>query len=262
MSNPAYIRLQNSKQYSAYKKRIPKTHVSSSRRCQTSPNLPGNLGALAGDANHDENLEYFEAPVTKREWWRVTLKETPVPGRYEYQDFLHDSKNKKLDASFKAEGRQKTRGKMAGDKLLPGAYEFRDFIEDIRKRPCTFSFKSNGRSSQLAWERQRYETDNFPVPGQYETTDPPVGTQTVASSMFKSKTPRLTNAFCFEDGHPPPGNYNPISAKPGRYGAKSSFVSKTPRFRTSGTNVPGPGSYETDKYDRYLGMSIGQKRLY
>lgn len=151
---------------------------------------------------------------------------------------------------------------MAGDKLLPGAYEFRDFIEDIRKRPCTFSFKSNGRSSQLAWERQRYETDNFPVPGQYETTDPPVGTQTVASSMFKSKTPRLTNAFCFEDGHPPPGNYDPISAKPGRYGAKSSFVSKTPRFRTSGTNVPGPGSYETDKYDRYLGMSIGQKRLY
>ena len=258
MSNPAYIRLQNSKQYSAYKKTIPKT--SSLRSKLAKSTIPNNSILATGTDNNNENLEYFEAPVTKREWWRVTLKETPVPGRYEFQDFLHDSRNKKMDASFKAEGRQKTRGKMAGDTLLPGAYERRDFIEDISKKPCTFSFKSNGRTSQLAWERQKYETDNFPVPGQYETTDPPVGTQTVASSMFKSKTQRLT--FCFEDRIPPPGCYNPSSAKPNRYGAKSSFISKTPRFRTSGTNVPGPGSYETDKYDRYLGMSIGQKRLY
>jgi len=206
-------------------------------------------------------VNFYEPPKTAREWWRSQLRETPVPGRYEFQDFLQISCKRPVYASFKAEGRQKVRGKLPGENLLPGAYEYTDFIEDIKKKPATCSFKSSGRQKQLAWERQQTEVDIFPVPGQYETTPPPVEMQTVASSMFKSKTGRLNNLFRVKAG-PPPGHYNPISVRAANKSANSSFASKAPRFKSSGTNVPGPGTYETDRYDRYLGLSIGERRLY
>lgn len=79
--------------------------------------------------------------------------------------------------------------------------------------------------------------------------------------MFKSKTVRFDKLFDVKEG-PPPGHYNPTELNPEKKGAKSSFSSKAPRFRSSGTNVPGPGTYDTNKYDRYLGLSIGQKRLF
>merc|ERR1712066_146744 len=252
MNKPVFVRLQNTKQYSAYKKR-------NLNRKKTDPNTF--LTTNAEDNNSVQN--FFEPPVSKREWWRVYLHETPVPGTYEYQDFLQHSSKKPLYASFKAEGRGKKAEINSGGCLLPGAYEFTDFIENVRKRPCTFAFKSSGREKQLAWERLRSEEMAFPVPGQYETISPPVTPLTVASSAFKSKTSRFKHLFSARKG-PPPGRYNPTNfTQVGleKKQCKSSFISKAPRFKSSGTNVPGPGTYETDRYDRYLGLSIGQRRL-
>ena len=252
MSQPVYVRLQNTKQYSGYKKRI----LNRKRNDPNSFSKPDEEGNV-----HHNQQDYFESPKSMREWWRVYLHETPVPGTYEFKDFLTENKRRPCCASFKAESRKKNRGKQVGEYLLPGAYEHVDFVDQLRKRPCTTAFKSSGRSKKLAWERSNTELDQFPVPGQYETTSPPVTTQTVASSMFKSKTTRFNHLFEVKEG-PPPGLYNPLDVSGDRFGAKSSFSSKAPRFKSCGTNVPGPGTYDTNKYDRYLGLSIGQKRIF
>merc|ERR1711893_38198 len=252
MQKPVFERLQNAKHYSVYKKR-------SLNRNKTDPNT-----FLSVNDDHTKIDNFFEPPLTKREWWRVVLKETPVPGTYEYTDFLQSSNKRPLYASFKAEPRDKKNlSNSCGEKLLPGAYEYIDFIESLRQKPCTFSFKSSGRKAQLAWERLGTEENRFPVPGQYETTCPPITKMTVYSSAFRSKTERFKDLFSAKSG-PPPGRYDPTNftlVGMEKKSIKSSFVSKAPRFKASGTNVPGPGTYETDRYDRYLGISIGKKRL-
>ena len=256
---PVYARLQNSKHYSVYRRRVLNTKAPSNNN----DDGDGNPNNKNNNRKHNGSQEYFESPITQREWWRVMLRETPVPGTYEYQDFLEENNNRPTTictASFRAEARKNHRGNH-GEYLLPGAYQYNDFIEDLRKKKTVSAFKSSGRAQKLAWERSKTETDTFPVPGQYETTFPPVPTQTVASSMFKSKTIRFNHLFNSKEG-PPPGKYNPKDVITERKAAKSSFKSKAPRFKSSGTNVPGPGTYETDRYDRYLNLSIGHKRIY
>ena len=263
-NQPIYVRLQNTKQYSGYKKRIlNRKRTDPTRFLAQKSDQSGAHGGAGDDLQKQQaNIQdYFESPKSKREWWRVYLHETPVPGTYEFRDFLEESRNRPCCASFKAESRKKTRGKIVGELLLPGAYETTDLVEELRKKPCTTAFKSSGRSKKLAWERSNTELDQFPVPGQYETTFPPVMNQTVSSSMFRSKTTRFKHLFTSTEG-PPPGFYNPTDVFNEKKAAKSSFRSKAPRFKSSGTNVPGPGTYETDRYDRYLGLSIGQKRQF
>merc|ERR1711988_703780 len=192
MQKPVFERLQNAKHYSVYKKR-------SLNRNKTDPNT-----FLSVNDDHTKIDNFFEPPLTKREWWRVMLKETPVPGTYEYTDFLQSSNKRPLYASFKAEPRDKKNlSNSCGEKLLPGAYEYIDFIESLRQKPCTFSFKSSGRKAQLAWERLRTEENRFPVPGQYDTTCPPITKMTVYSSAFRSKTERFKDLFSAKLGlHP------------------------------------------------------------
>merc|ERR1712168_1125627 len=154
MAQPVFVRLQNTKQYSAYKKRILNRRRTDQNTFKAGP---------AGDSDAQRNIK----------------------------DFLEETEKRPFAASFKAESRNKKRGKQCGEYLLPGAYEHGDFIEELRARPATYAFKSSGRLRKLAWERADTELNRFPVPGQYETTTPPVKQQTVASSMFKSKTVRF-----------------------------------------------------------------------
>ncbi|XP_077968370.1 protein STPG4-like isoform X2 [Styela clava] len=184
----------------------------------------------------------FEPPKTDREWWRVTLKETPVPGTYEFRDFLEDKELNKIKATynFKGEGRKKQWGVVKnGRVLLPGAYEYQDFVYNLEKLPLTYTFKDSGRARNLPGIKDKHVNA---APWQYETVRKPVEKKPIWHGSFKSQSPRFPAKYFVPKEGPPPGYYDPANQET-KCQISSSFVSRTPRFSTSQTKVPGPGSY-------------------
>ena len=44
--------------------------------------------------------ETFERKITDREWWRTHIKDTPVPGRYNYKDFITESDARPITPTY------------------------------------------------------------------------------------------------------------------------------------------------------------------
>lgn len=184
----------------------------------------------------------FDLPVSGREWWRVTLKDTPIPGRYDHRDFLEEKELNTIKPrfNFKGEGRKKKSGVVRdGGTLLPGAYEFQDFIYDIEKLPLTYTFKDSGRTRELPGLKDK---DVTAAPWQYETARKPVEKRPSWHGSFRSQSQRFPTKYFVPKEGPPPGYYEPANLETKR-AISSSFASRTPRFSTSQTKVPGPGSY-------------------
>nr|XP_018667244.1 protein STPG4-like isoform X1 [Ciona intestinalis] len=186
--------------------------------------------------------DIFTPQLTDREWWRVTLKETPVPGTYEQRDFLQDKDLNRIKPTynFKGEGRKKNSSNTRnGEILLPGAYEHKDFLEELSRQPLTYEFKSSGRRRVLPGLKDR---DCNVAPCEYETLRIPVNKAPIHHGAFKSQSPRFPTKYFNPKEGPPPGSYDPtnINRSPS---VTSSFKSRTPRFRTSQTKVPGPATY-------------------
>uniref|UniRef100_K1RBD6 Uncharacterized protein C2orf61-like protein n=1 Tax=Magallana gigas TaxID=29159 RepID=K1RBD6_MAGGI len=173
--------------------------------------------------------------------------ETPLPGAYESGTFLEDLQRRQNTYRFKSDGRKidpHPHGK--GAILLPGAYEFQPFLDRLEQAPATYNFKATDRSKQNFLVIGHKDKDINVSPGQYDmekyltlTTD----RQSSKHYMFKSQHKRFpTLPFRPRDG-PGPGNYEHRHQR-SNTAISSSFKSRTPRFSSSHTKVPGPGMYE------------------
>ncbi|XP_076802862.1 protein STPG4-like [Clavelina lepadiformis] len=201
--------------------------------------------------------EDYEETVSNREWWRVFIKETPVPGHYEHRDFVNDGRKNPTPATynFTSQGRRKEPGVThKGEFLMPGLYQYNDFIQEIKRRPATYSFKSCDRSRIPSGFQDK--DANVP-PWQYNiTNEVPVrkGTKQTTSA-FRSQSSRLASTRFYERKGPPPGTYNPCMPVT-RYAMSSCFRSATARFNNSHTKVPGPGTYEPNKSEGRVNTPI------
>ncbi|KAL5009274.1 hypothetical protein ScPMuIL_014855 [Solemya velum] len=190
--------------------------------------------------------EAYEGPYSGREgWWRKTIRETPIPGSYESFSFLKDLDERQHTYRFKSDGRKidpDPHGK--GAILMPGAYEHSSFLDRLEKKPATYNFRAVDRSAKVHTDRK--DKDINVCPSLYQTEkhlNMSVERQPSRHFMFRSQTGRFpTLQFRPREG-PAPGDYDYRSPK-SLHGISSSFKSKTPRFSTSHTKVPGPGMYE------------------
>ncbi|CAK8678197.1 unnamed protein product [Clavelina lepadiformis] len=186
--------------------------------------------------------DIFEPPVSNREWWRGTLKETPVPGTYEQRDFLQEKELNRIKTTynFKGEGRKRKPGVVInGEILLPGAYEHGDFLQDLEKLPLSYQFRNSGRKKTLPGVKDR---DCNVSPCEYETARPLLKKTPIWHGSFKSQSSRFPTKYFNPKEGPPPGSYNPRSMEKSAV-ISSSFKSRIPRFPTSQTKVPGPATY-------------------
>ncbi|XP_033733899.1 LOW QUALITY PROTEIN: protein STPG4-like [Pecten maximus] len=196
--------------------------------------------------------EDYEGHISGREgWWRTYIRETPLPGSYETEDFLVDLDKRPHTYRFKSDGRKidaHPHGK--GALLLPGAYEMQPFTRRLEQQPATYNFKAIDRG-QRGFNFGRKDKDINVSPNAYEMDKyltVAVDKQPSKHSMFKSQSRRFpTMPFRPRIG-PGPGNYE-YSPEVPLHPVSSSFKSKTPRFSSSHTRVPGPGTYaKTHQY--------------
>lgn len=195
--------------------------------------------------------EEYESEFSGREgWWRATIKETPVPGSYDVETtgILYELGKKPNTYRFKSDGRKldpHPHGK--GALLMPGAYDFKDFLATMEKNPATYNFKTGQRDKHDILNFGRKDKDINVSPQAYDVDkymSLTVEKQPSKHGMFKSQSKRFpTMQFKPKEG-PAPGNYESHLLVPARTAISSSFKSRTPRFASSHTRVPGPGSYE------------------
>lgn len=195
--------------------------------------------------------EVYEPELSGREgWWRTYIRETPVPGAYEMesQHWLYDLERRPNTYRFKSDGRKvdpHPHGK--GALLLPGAYESQDFLKRFEKDPATYGFKTGKRDQFDVLNFGRKDKDVNVSPSAYDVQKYltlTIDKQPSKHSMFKSQARRFpTIQFKPKEG-PAPGNYESHQITPPKIAISSSFKSKTPRFSSSHTRVPGPGTYE------------------
>ncbi|XP_070577116.1 protein STPG4-like [Ptychodera flava] len=191
----------------------------------------------------------YEEPVSGREdWWRTYIRETPVPGSYDTKDFLEEMLEKKPKTySFKSEGRKRELAVIRwrqGETLLPGAYNHRDLPDELDKTINTYAFRDTHRyRRELPGQRDK---DCNVAPPAYKMEDYLTVATTKAPSKhaaFKDTSQRFPTIYFKANKNPAPGQYNYKPPKP-LHPVSSSFKSRTPRFSSSHTKVPGPGTYE------------------
>ncbi|XP_013381507.1 protein STPG4 [Lingula anatina] len=190
----------------------------------------------------------YEVPKSGREgWWRSTIKVTPNPGVYDSKDFLHEVQQRPATYRFKGDGRKldaHPHGK--GAMLLPGAYQHDDFLSRFNKSNTTYGFKAEKRDAQdfLNWGKKDKYINVCPTAYQLEKyLSLTVDKQPSKHYFFKSQSNRFPTFYFAPKEGPAPGNYE-YSPPAADHAISSSFKSKTPRFKTSHTKVPGPGAYE------------------
>lgn len=198
--------------------------------------------------NRADLSDDYDRPVTDREaWWRCQIRTTPIPGSYQSKDFLHELGKKTNTYRFKSDGRKLPSDHAGkGDLLLPGGYEHTDFIHGLSKKPATYRFKSQSRDAFDVLNFGKKDKDITVSPNAYAVEKHLTLTAErtpVKNFQFRSQTKRFpTQSFKPKEG-PPPGAYSVRQHTPLAASITSSFRSKTPRFSTSHTKVPGPGSY-------------------
>lgn len=194
--------------------------------------------------------ENYEKPRTGREdWWRSTIRETPAPGAYEMHDFLSDLTTRPNTYRFKSDGRKVNPSPQIGrgETLMPGAYEFEDVATVVQKKKMSYGFKNTTRDSKDFLNFGKKDKDVNVPPNVYDMEKHLSMTVERSPSklwQFKSQSQRFpTTHFKPKEG-PAPGNYESSREPSTLHTVSSSFKSKTPRFSTSHTRVPGPGTYD------------------
>ncbi|XP_072165957.1 protein STPG4-like [Diadema setosum] len=189
--------------------------------------------------------EGYDKPVSGREsWWRKDIRETPVPGSYESQSFLLDFETRPATYSFKGEGRQKPAANQGkGAVLLPGAYEAKDNMYFLDRTRHTYSFRNTSRSKDLPVVKDKH-INVCPTSYKMEEVLSMAVEKTPSKHMvFKSNSQRFPTIYFKGTKNPAPCHYE-YREPEALHKISSSFKSRTPRFSTSHTKVPGPGTYE------------------
>ncbi|XP_066026586.1 protein STPG4-like [Pocillopora verrucosa] len=196
---------------------------------------------------------YYEDPVSEREeWWRSTLKDTPVPGSYELKDFVKEMHGKPVRTTygFKNAGRKRNADpSRKGDKLMPGLYKHGTSIDELNKQHVTYSFKSCDRyhtPTALVGYMDKEFVKSQISPNTYYTGYKYVPKLPSKHPAFKSQERRFPTIYFKPREGPPPGEYklskDPILPKGPN--VTSPFKSKTPRFvQPHVLKTPGPGTY-------------------
>lgn len=194
--------------------------------------------------------EDYDEPASGREgWWRTYIRETPKPGSYEQRSFLEEMRARPNTYRFKGDGRKldpQPHGK--GAVLLPGAYEAHNFLEELDKTPApaTYRFKGPSRDASdiLGFGTRDKDINVSPTAYAVEKYHTLTTDRTPSKHMvFKSQSKRFPTIYFKPKEGPAPGCYD-FQLPQTSPVVSSSFKSKTPRFSTSHTRVPGPGAYE------------------
>ena len=125
-------------------------------------------------------------------------------------------------------------------------YEYEDLLKRTEKFRHTYGFKDTSRYGKDVLNFGKKDKDINIAPDAYNTEkylNMSVEKTPSRHFMFKSQSHRFpTTQFVPKEG-PSPGEYEG-SKLVVKKAISSSFQSKTPRFHTSHTKVPGPGSYD------------------
>ncbi|XP_071962687.1 protein STPG4-like [Antedon mediterranea] len=187
--------------------------------------------------------ENYEGQVSGREdWWRSTIRETPVPGAYESRDFLMDLETKDASCTFKTEGRKRPVKQKRGAILLPGAYEQHDLAYELDKKHMTYTFNNTERTALPGFKDKDINVCPTEYPMEKYLTLSTHKSPT-KHAIFKSNSQRFPTIYFKGTKNPAPCHYEYTSPSTAPT-ISSSFKSQTPRFKTSHTKVPGPGTYE------------------
>ncbi|XP_038074657.1 protein STPG4-like [Patiria miniata] len=190
--------------------------------------------------------ENYEKSVSGRDqWWRVHIRETPVPGAYDSRNFLADIEERPATYTFKGEGRKKDADRQRkGAVLLPGAYEAKDLGYDLEQTRYTYSMKNTSRAeNELPGVKDKgcnVCPTQYPMENYLSCS---CEKQPSKHPMFKSASQRFPTIYFQGTKNPPPDRYQSYTPET-MHVISSSFKSRTPRFATSHTKVPGPGSYD------------------
>ncbi|XP_039101846.1 protein STPG4 isoform X2 [Hyaena hyaena] len=143
-------------------------------------------------------------------WWRIALRNTPIPGTYHLKTFIEESLLNPVIATynFKNEGRKKPPLVQRNDPVLNDLplYAPPDFLDLLKKQGATYSFKDKPRPSPstLVYKDQH----EGPGPGHYDLKIPQANSVT---SCFQSRVPR----FLFTRSKTPgPGAYTSSAQYP------------------------------------------------
>ncbi|XP_039101845.1 protein STPG4 isoform X1 [Hyaena hyaena] len=176
-------------------------------------------------------------------WWRIALRNTPIPGTYHLKTFIEESLLNPVIATynFKNEGRKKPPLVQRNDPVLNDLplYAPPDFLDLLKKQGATYSFKDKPRPSPstLVYKDQSVKLS----PGQYDLLPAPVPKHASRSFVFRSVVQRFpTSCFTPHEG-PGPGHYD--LKIPQANSVTSCFQSRVPRFLFTRSKTPGPGAY-------------------
>ncbi|XP_029793170.1 protein STPG4 [Suricata suricatta] len=202
-------------------------------------------GSLVVTSKSTRKTSSFE----REGWWRIALKNTPVPGTYHLKTFIEESLLNPVipTYNFKNEGRKKPPLVQRNDPVLNDLplYAPPDFVDLLKKQGATYSFKDKPRPSpsKLVYKDQSVKLS----PGQYDLLPAPVPKHASRSFVFRSVVQRFPTSYFIPDisfmkhEGPGPGHYdlkipqaNPVT---------SCFQSRVPRFQSTRSKTPGPGAY-------------------
>ncbi|KAL6487442.1 hypothetical protein MHYP_G00040680 [Metynnis hypsauchen] len=195
------------------------------------------------DISHSTGTEMSrekEGLTHRGDWWKKTIKSTPIPGSYHIRDFIEDNGLNPVRQTygFKGAGRNaKTVCVRNGAMLLPGAYVFTDSTQEALQRRASYAFKSCPRPDSYTLGIRDKDIDLSPC--HYNVTEEPVPKLPCKHVMFRSAVQRL--GFLPKEG-PPPGHYT-LKPSPS-IGITSCFKSTVPRLHSVRSRTPGPGTYE------------------
>ncbi|XP_054758362.2 protein STPG4-like [Lytechinus pictus] len=195
--------------------------------------------------NRTALAENYETPRSGREgWWRKEIRETPMPGAYDFKPFLEDFETRPATYCFKGEGRKKDAANQGkGVVLMPGAYEAKDNMYFLDRTRNTYTFKNTSRAKDLPTIKDK-DVNVCPTSYKMENVLSCAVEKSPSKHMvFKSNSQRFPTIYFKGTKNPPPCQYE-YREPPALHQISSSFKSRTPRFATSHTKVPGPGSYE------------------
>eukprot|EP00794_Sanderia_malayensis_P020568 gene20568-22591_t len=191
--------------------------------------------------------------ISDREWWwRRTIKNTPLPGKYEVKSFIDDLNAEPIKKTygFKSEGRKRNADpSRKGHYLMPGLYENKGCIDELKSKSMSYNFKATNRNNVTAVVtgiKDKEIAKSQVGPATYDPGYRPVEKQPVRHPVFKSASRRFPTIYFTPKEGAAPGQYDGFKCSEVNNCLKTTapFKSRTPRFlKPHVQKTPGPGSY-------------------
>lgn len=200
-------------------------------------------------------MDYLEAEnksliyeTGRSSWWQSTIKNTPLPGAYNFHDLVHELNSKPIIMTygFKSSGRKRNADpSRKGEILMPGIYKTKSFVDEQKAKKISYNFKSTNRNNINAvyigiQDKAILKSDIGPT--KYAKDFKMDIRSPSTNSSFKSQSVRFPTIHFKPKSGPSPNQYENKQDKP--IAISSPFKSKTPRFKKVHVlKTPGPGTY-------------------